>query len=86
MSSRLLLSVLHRSVVLFRNVCMRLRLRLRVALIVFLNEGARIFAGHGGVGMSHGLAGSAGWRKSKSQRRSVFRLFGQVTFRPMSKI
>ncbi len=55
---------------------MRLRLRLRVALIVLLNEGTRIFAGHGGVGMSHGLAGSAGWRKSKSQRRTVFLLFG----------
>ncbi|AWI90551.1 hypothetical protein C0214_21370 [Methylobacterium sp. DM1] len=59
MSGRLLLGVLHRRVVLFRNVCVWLGCRLRIALIVFLNEGTWIFAGHWGVCMSHGLAGFA---------------------------
>jgi hypothetical protein len=59
MSGRLLLAIFYRWVVIFGYVCLRLRLRLRVALDVFFDKGARIFAGHRGVGLRHGLAGSA---------------------------
>ncbi|CAO4155142.1 hypothetical protein LNAOJCKE_5487 [Methylorubrum aminovorans] len=59
MSGRLLLGVLRRRVVLFRNVCVWLGCRLRIALIVFLNEGTWIFAGHRGIGLGHEIGGSA---------------------------
>ncbi|ACB79514.1 hypothetical protein Mpop_1344 [Methylorubrum populi BJ001] len=74
MSGRLLLGVLYRWVVIFGYVCLRLRLKLRVALNVFFDKGARIFAGHRGIGLGHGLVGSVRWPQSKSPQKAVFRL------------
>jgi len=85
MSGRLLLGVLYRWVIIFGCVCLRLRLRLRVAINVFFDKGARIFAGHRGIGRGHELVGSVRWPQSKSPQKAVFHLSSLSAAHAMSQ-